>query len=155
MLSTMTHRVQYQADQNPPFCSLAVKSTFDQLEPKEQLYAHYVGQASWAGARIIQGQFTSQAMDLYDLFLLVFSNPDGSPVDFGKLKADSKASDEHWKQATTYVAQVFGNLVNYKSFGFTKFIPRIHQGDFKSIVVASPNSQLALPLWDKVSQTSK
>lgn len=146
----MAHAVRYQADQNPPFCSFAVKSAFNQLERKEQLYAHYISEASWAGARIIQGQWTPQAMDLYDLFLLVFSNPDRSPVDFEKLKTDSGVSDEQWKQATTYVAQVFGNLVNYKSFGFTKFIPRIHQDDFKSIVAASPNSQVALDQWNKL-----
>jgi len=59
-------------------------------------------------------------------------------------------SDEHWKHATTYTAQVFGNLVNYKSFGFSKFIPRIKESQFKSIVAASPNSVDALARWEKV-----
>ncbi|KIM28659.1 hypothetical protein M408DRAFT_329404 [Serendipita vermifera MAFF 305830] len=147
----MAHASRYQADIDPPFCSLGVKSAFDQLTPKEQLYAHWVGVACWAGARIIQGQWTPQARDLYDMLVATFSNADGSCVDLDKLKEDSKVSDDHWKHAITYTAQVFGNLVNYKSFGFSKFIPRIKAEDFKAIAAASPNSARALELWEKVA----
>lgn len=88
------------------------------------------------------------------MLAITFSNPDGSCADLEKLKANSKVSDDHWNHAITYTAQVFGNLVNYKSFGFSKFIPRIQSEDFKAIVAASPNSADALRRWEKVHLAS-
>jgi dipeptidyl-peptidase-3 len=41
--------------------------------------------------------------------------------------------------------------VNYKSFGFTKFIPRVSQDQFEAVVQNSPNAPNALPLWNEVS----
>jgi len=65
---------RYYADKAPPYCGLNAAKSFALLRygrdhrhvsrwialikldsEKEQKYAHYVGQASWAGARIIQG----------------------------------------------------------------------------------------------------
>ncbi|CAG8768538.1 1884_t:CDS:2, partial [Acaulospora colombiana] len=128
-----------------------VKDAFELLSREEKLYAHYVGVASWAGARIIQAQWTPQAPDLYDLLVLVFTNEEGKCVNFDKLKEDSQSSEEQWKHALSYAAQVFGNLLNYKSFGFTKFVPRIKINDFKRIIEACPNHEKAKPLWDKLS----
>jgi dipeptidyl-peptidase III len=87
--------------------------------------------------------------------VITFSNPDGSCADLDKLKEDSKVSSEYWNHAITYTAQVFGNLVNYKSFGFSKFIPRIKSDDFKAIVAASPSSVDALARWEKVRGASR
>jgi dipeptidyl-peptidase III len=125
-------------------------SVFLQLSSKEKLYAHHLGVASWAGARIIQAQWTPQAPSLYDLLVLIFTNEEGKCVNFDKLKEDSQSSDEQWKHALSYAAQVFGNLLNYKSFGFTKFVPRIKVNDFKRIVEACPNHEKAKTLWDQV-----
>lgn len=38
--------------------------------------------------------------------------------------------------------------MNYKSFGFTKFIPRIPKEKFEAVVKASPNSPNALGVWE-------
>jgi dipeptidyl-peptidase III len=46
--------------------------------------------------------------------------------------------------------KVTSNLVNYKSFGFTKFIPRIPSEKFEAVVKHSENSKKALELWGKV-----
>ena len=73
--------------------------------PKEQKYAHFIGQASWAGARIIQGQWTPQAQSLYDLLILTFSK-DGKLADLAKLKADSGVSEKEWFDLLQYTAQV-------------------------------------------------
>jgi dipeptidyl-peptidase-3 len=43
------------------------------------------------------------------------------------------------------------NLANYKSFGFTKFIPRVSQQQFEAVVQNSPNAPNVLPLWNEVS----
>jgi dipeptidyl-peptidase-3 len=90
---------------------------------KEKKYVHYVGQASWAGARIIQGgvkhflriisihirgigQWTSQARDLYDLLILTFTDLRGSLADLKTLQTSSKLSSEDWDGLLQYTIQV-------------------------------------------------
>ena len=104
MTSTIDPR--FLADTAPPFCSLEVAPSFALLTDKEQLYAHYVSQASWAGARIIQGQWTSYAQSLYDLIILTFSVEKGKLADLAALKKQSGVSDEAWLYALEYSAQV-------------------------------------------------
>ena len=40
--------------------------------------------------------------------------------------------------------------MNYKSFGFTKFIPRIPEERFGAVVKASSNASNALGIWESV-----
>ena len=84
---------------------------------------HYFGQASWAGARIIQGrvrrllriicidlrgigQWTSQARDLYDLLILIFTDVRGSLADLPTLQTSSKLSPADWDDLLQYTIQV-------------------------------------------------
>jgi dipeptidyl-peptidase-3 len=46
------------------------------------------------------------------------------------------------------------NLANYKSFGFTKFVPRVPQDKFDAVVENSPNAANAVPLWNEVRNYS-
>ena len=46
--------------------------------------------------------------------------------------------------------QVLSNLVNYKSFGFTKIVPRLPAAKFEATISKSANSSKALPLWNKL-----
>lgn len=71
----------------------------------EKKYAHYVGQASWAGARIIQEQTTPHARKLYDLLILTFSE-NGKLADLARLKVQSGVSDEDWDNLLQYTTQV-------------------------------------------------
>ena len=82
---------------------------------KEKKYAHYIGQASWAGARIIQEQTTPQARKLYDLLILTFSQ-DGKLADLEKLKQQSGVSDEDWSNLLQYTTQV-SSLPGLDSYG--------------------------------------
>ncbi|KAI6140944.1 aflatoxin-detoxifizyme [Pisolithus thermaeus] len=138
---------QYLADKTPPVCRVEVAKAFDQLTSREKLYAHYVGQASWAGARVIQGQWTPQAQTLYDLLVLTFG-ANGKLADLEALKQRSGVSEQDFDDALQYTAQVMHNLVNYKSFGFTKFVPRIPVDEFAKIVAASTNAANAVPVWE-------
>ncbi|KAI0093655.1 aflatoxin-detoxifizyme [Irpex rosettiformis] len=140
---------RFFADREPPYCSLNASKSWGQLTPKEQKYAHYIGQASWAGARIIQGQWTPQAQSLYDLLILTFSK-DGKLADLSKLKSESGVSDKEWFDLLQYTAQVLSNLVNYRSFGFSKFVPRIPESSFAAVVAKSPNAKNAEPLWEQL-----
>ncbi|KAI6039215.1 peptidase family M49-domain-containing protein [Pisolithus marmoratus] len=138
---------RYLADKAPPICRVEVAKAFDQLTSREKLYAHYIGQASWAGARVIQGQWTAQAQTLYDLLVLTFG-ANGKLADLEALKQQSGVSEQDFDDAVQYSAQVMHNLVNYKSFGFTKFVPRLPVGEFAKIIAASTNAANAVPLWE-------
>ncbi|KAF9224504.1 dipeptidyl-peptidase III [Gyrodon lividus] len=140
---------RYLADKTPPICRVEVAKSFAQLTDKERLYAHYMGEASWAGARIIQGQWTPQATKLYDLLILTFST-NGKLTDLDALKSKSSVSQQDFDQLLQYTSQVMHNLVNYKSFGFTKIVPRVSQSEFAKVVAASSNAPNAVPLFDEL-----
>jgi dipeptidyl-peptidase-3 len=138
---------RFLADKSAPFCSLAVAPSFGLLTPKEKKYAHFVGKASWAGARIIQGQSTPDAARLYDLLILTFTDHAGKFADLDALRTKSGSSEEDWQGLLQYTAQVLSNLSNYKSFGFTKFVPRTPEAQFGAVVKASANAEKASSLW--------
>ncbi|KAH7888205.1 peptidase family M49-domain-containing protein [Phlebopus sp. FC_14] len=142
---------RYLADKTPPICRVEVAKAFSQLTPKEKLYAHYIGQASWAGARIIQGQWTPQGQKLYDLLILTFST-NGKLADLVVLQNKSSVSQEDFENVLQYASQVLHNLVNYKSFGFTKIIPRVAPSEFEKVVLASTNASNAEPLWHDLKE---
>ncbi|KAF8709233.1 Aflatoxin-detoxifizyme, partial [Rhizoctonia solani] len=149
--TTAVNAARFLADRNPPLCSLSVKDSFAQLTENEKLYAHWVGTAAWAGARIVQEQWTPEAQSLYDFLISIFSTSDGHKItDLADLKSKSGLDEEEWTLLLEYVAQVFSNLVNYKSFGFTKFVPRLPEDKFAKVVEASPSSSKALPQWEKL-----
>ncbi|CCL99112.1 uncharacterized protein FIBRA_01126 [Fibroporia radiculosa] len=142
---------RFLADRSAPLCGLDVAKSFAQLTSKEKKYAHYIGQASWAGARIIQGQWTPQAEKLYDLLVLTLSDR-GKLADLEGLKQRSAVTSGDWDDLMQYASQVLSNLVNYKSFGFTKIIPRIPQEKFAAVVKNSANASEAIPLWDDLKE---
>ncbi len=51
----------------------------------------------------------------------------------------------------SYSKQVLSNLTNYKSFGFTKIVPRIPAEQFEAVVQNTVNKDKATLLWDKVA----
>ncbi|GJE95136.1 aflatoxin-detoxifizyme [Phanerochaete sordida] len=140
---------RFLADHDSPVCSLDVAKSFAQLTSKEKKYAHYIGAASWAGARIIQEQTTPHARQLYDLLILTFSK-DGKLADLSALKQQSGVSGQDWNDLVQYTVQVLSNLANYKSFGFTKIVPRVPEASFQAVVEKSANAKNALPLWNEL-----
>ncbi|THH09367.1 hypothetical protein EW145_g2076 [Phellinidium pouzarii] len=150
-MSLALNAEHYYADQSTPFCSLDVAKSFAQLSSKEKKYAHYISKASWAGARIIQGQWTAQATSLYDLLILTFSD-NGKLANLEDLKAKSDIHENDWHSLLQYSSQVLSNLVNYRSFGFTKIIPRISKEKFGDVVKNCINADKAVPLWEKLKE---
>lgn len=89
----------------PPPLALTFAYFHRLRSPREKKYAHYISQASWAGARIIQGQWTEEAQRLYDLIILVFSE-NGRLADLESLKTKSGVSEEEWEDLLQYSSQV-------------------------------------------------
>ncbi|KAI9006395.1 peptidase family M49-domain-containing protein [Hyaloraphidium curvatum] len=135
----------YLADENIPICRLECAEHFRSLSPKEQLYAHHISRASFAGSRICLRQVSSEAEGIYDLVLGIF----GPQPDFEGLRNASGVTDVAWKQFLDYVALFLANLGDYKSFGDTKFVPRLSVDDFGAIVAAS-KSDAANELFAKL-----
>lgn len=142
----------YYADAKAPICPLEIKEHFDALNSKEQLYAHHIAKASWIGGRVILHQTTPTASALFDLLRATFSSED--PTKLGDLEAQrTKAglSEDEFTFVLEYAAQVLGNLANYKSFGDSKFIPRVSADKFRKVVEAAPRAKEALKLFDKLA----
>ncbi|PPQ86247.1 hypothetical protein CVT25_005576 [Psilocybe cyanescens] len=135
---------RFLADRTAPVCSLEIGKSFSQLSEKEKKYAHYVGLASWA---VWAGQWTPQAQDLYDLLISTFSGEKGTLADVEVLQKKSGLSSTEWEDLLQYTSQVLSNLVNFKTFGFTKIVPRLPAGKFEAVVANSSNADKALPLW--------
>jgi dipeptidyl-peptidase-3 len=143
---------RFLADRGAPLCSLDVSKSFAQLSTKEKKYAHYLAEASWAGARIIQGQQTPHAQDLYSLLISTFSDDKGKLCNLEALRKRADFSTEEWEDLLQYTTQVLSNLVNYKSFGFTKIVPRVQKDKFEAVVKCSANAKDALVLWDRLKE---
>ncbi|KIM49127.1 hypothetical protein M413DRAFT_406383 [Hebeloma cylindrosporum] len=129
------HAERFLADRTAPLCSFDIGKSFALLSDKERKYAHYLGLASWAGARIIQGQWTPQAQDIYELLILTFSDASGRCLaDLDLLQKSSGLSAAEWEDLLQYTIQVLSNLVNFRTFGFTKIIPRVSANKFEAVL---------------------
>ncbi|KAJ7273708.1 aflatoxin-detoxifizyme [Mycena haematopus] len=143
---------RFLADRSPPLCSLEVKKSFDQLSSTEKHYTYWLTSASWGGRSIIQSQWTPHATDLYDLLILTFSGSDGKLADLQALKNKAGLSVEEFNDLLQYASQVLSNLVNFKTFGFTKIVPRASSVKFEAVIKSSANSAKTTPLWNNLKE---
>ncbi|KAI9100673.1 peptidase family M49-domain-containing protein [Phlyctochytrium arcticum] len=154
----MTGAKHFLADTNSPICRLEVKTHFDGLSDKEKTYAHFIARASWEGARVLSTTISPESPTLYELFLAIFTGgkaADGTPLvtNIDELKKKANVSEESWKYFLEYSAQVLNNLGNYKSFGDTKFLPRLPSADFDTIIKVIGSPQIS-ELWNKVKEVA-
>ena len=54
------------------------------------------------------------------------------------------------RRAEDPARQVLSNLANFKSFGYTKIVPRLPADKFAAVVAASANAANATPLWEEL-----
>jgi dipeptidyl-peptidase III len=120
----------FLADAAPPFCSVEVAPNFPVGREGEAVYTLYLSgnpdlpfrprvhcflymarQTNWAGARIIQGQWTSYA----NLLIIAFSAEQGRLADLESLKNRSGVSDQAWLQVTqAYPRRRCGDSTRYR-----------------------------------------
>lgn len=128
------------ADVKPTVCKLEIKPHWDALTDKERLYAHHLSRASHWGTRTVLRQVSPESENIFDLILAVHNAVNG---DYDALVAKADVSSDVVEQYLAYSTQFLGNLGNYKSFGDSKFVPRIAEGDFAKIAsVDSKSTQL-------------
>jgi len=142
---------QYLADNPPTIVPLVIKEHFDALGPNEQSYAHYISRACFAGTRIVLRQVSPESESIYDFIVALHNSCGGMLIipnrrrflydvanlifqgDYSKVKEQTGVSDEDLTLYLGYAAQVLGNAGNYKSFGDSKFIPRITADSFEAL----------------------
>ncbi|PVI08461.1 dipeptidyl-peptidase III [Periconia macrospinosa] len=134
---------QYLADSPPTVVPLAIKPHFEALTDKEKLYAHHISVACYAGTRIVLRQVSSEAEDIYDFIIALHKHSKG---DYSTLAKDAGLSQDDIDAYLNYAAQFLGNLGNYKSFGDSKFVPRLDPQQLKALASTSPT---ALHLYEK------
>ncbi|CAK5277698.1 unnamed protein product [Mycena citricolor] len=115
----------------------------------EKKYTYWLSKASWAGGRIIQEQWSPQATALHDLLILTFSDGEGKLADLPALKTKAGVAESDFEDLLQYTSQTLSNLVNFKTFGSTKIVPRLAAEKFEAVVTASANAS-ALPLWNSL-----
>ncbi|EMD00837.1 hypothetical protein BAUCODRAFT_62079 [Baudoinia panamericana UAMH 10762] len=131
-------RRQYLADDPPTVVKLAIKPHFDALNDQEKKYAHYTSRAAFSGTRINLRQVSPESEPIYDFILELYKHCNAG--DWKKLASEAGLSDDDLKHFMSYSAQFLGNTGNYKSFGDSKFIPKLSSEKFAAIAKLSPKS---------------
>ncbi|KDE05261.1 hypothetical protein MVLG_04396 [Microbotryum lychnidis-dioicae p1A1 Lamole] len=155
MASTSAHGdARFLADQKPPVCSLGIGKAFEALTKQEKLYSHHLSLASWAGARVIMAQTSPHAEPIFDLLIAIFSSREDHAklADLNAMKDKSQVGQQEWEDVLAYSAQVFSNLAHFKSFGGTKFVPRVDVRAFEKVVAAAERKEDVQALWEKTKQ---
>ena len=119
-----------------PVVALDAKTAFEGLTEREQLYAHHLSRASFAGGLIVLLQTSVEAPQIYRLIQAVNSVQPVSEFKAAALAVDG-VTKEDFQAFLVYCSGVFTNMGNYKGFGDTKFVPDITPETFWKIVQSS------------------
>ncbi|KAK0335944.1 hypothetical protein LTR91_023132 [Friedmanniomyces endolithicus] len=131
-------RKQYLADDPPTIVPLAIKQQFEALNDKEKKYAHYISRAAFSGTRVNLRQVSPESEAIYDFIVTLHKGCGG---DWKKLASRAGLSDEDLKHFLSYAAQFLGNTGNYKSFGDSKFVPRVPADKVAALASTSREAQ--------------
>jgi dipeptidyl-peptidase-3 len=137
MASTTTFdSSQYLADKDAPIARLSATKFFNQLTEKEKLYAHYFSKAGHWGSRAVLRSVSPESEEIFDLILLIHKSINGN---YKSLKVDESIVNYY----LDYSSQILANLGNYKSFGDSKFIPRITIDEFQSLINSINDNEIS------------
>eukprot|EP01100_Stratorugosa_tubuloviscum_P007582 TRINITY_DN313_c0_g3_i1.p1 TRINITY_DN313_c0_g3~~TRINITY_DN313_c0_g3_i1.p1 ORF type:complete len:682 (-),score=302.86 TRINITY_DN313_c0_g3_i1:80-2125(-) len=130
-----------------PYCKLEIKKIFEQLTDKEKIYAHHIGQGCWLGSLIVLHQVSPESPLIFNFLQKLFKEP------LNELKSraiQSGVQESTFNQFLQFAGLFYANMGNYLSFGDTKFIPRLSEQDFRSIVQVSSAATELLPIFDSI-----
>ena len=153
--STAFDPTQYLADKDAPIARLSAKKFFDQLTSKEKLYAHYFSKAGHWGSRAVLRSVSPESEGIFDLILRVHravgAANDASDTSYEEFFAAKSVDGANVKAYLEYASQVLANLGNYKSFGDSKFVPRLSVEEFQSLIDSLKDEQISTS-FDSVKQ---
>lgn len=139
--STMYDISSYLADHPPTVVTLDIKPHFEALNKQQKQYAHHLSKAAFAGQRTILAQISPESTPIYELILSLHKACGG---DYDKLSEKTSVSKDDVTLWLEYAAQFLGNSGNYKSFGDSKFIPRLSPEALDKLASVSDESNQLL-----------
>jgi dipeptidyl-peptidase-3 len=86
-------------DQASPIHRLVIKPLFDSLPPRDKLYAHYLSQAAWHGARIVLRQTSLESEDIFDFIMKAYRACEG---DWSQFEEPCAVTDDEVKALLSY-----------------------------------------------------
>ena len=116
------------------------------LTTAEKLYAYYFSKACNEGAKICFFQRSLESPGLFLIFQELFTVPN-----LQSQVLESGISESDWKKFKAYVAGIFNNAGNYKSFGDSKILPEVQKEVFEQILSLS-NSDRISSIWSKIGE---
>ncbi|ESO85412.1 hypothetical protein LOTGIDRAFT_177525 [Lottia gigantea] len=144
---------QYTLPNDTGVCLLECTNAFNALTDREKLYSHYISQASFAGGLIVLIQTSPESPGIFVLLQKVFRGQ--SLEDLKKVASDNGINEEEFQAFLIYAAGFYANMGNYKSFGDSKFVPRISKEKFEKIILnseaAKKDGKIIQGLWNRVS----
>ena len=134
-----------------PILKISCSEEFSELTKSEQLYSYYFYKAAWEGAKICYFQRSFESPALLCLFTLIFREP----IHLLKKKAlENGWTEQEFNKILVYVAAVFTNCGNYKSFGDTKFVPDLSEENFEKLIKMSKayeiNGEIIEEIWNSI-----
>jgi len=120
MSSTMS---QFVFPDDQPVTRLDASTAFSHLTPGEQLYSHYLSQASWWGGLVVLLQTSQESPDIFRMVHRI-----NTAQDVASMKVDALAAGLTEQEVTAYLVYCsgfYGNMGNYKGFGDSKFVPNL------------------------------
>ena len=97
-------------DQASPIHRLAIKPLFDSLPPRDKLYAHYLSQAAWHGARIVLRQTSLESEDIFDFIIKAYHECEG---EWSQFEGVCTVTDDEVKAFLSYAGLFLYNLGNF------------------------------------------
>ncbi|XP_055956733.1 dipeptidyl peptidase 3 isoform X2 [Patella vulgata] len=154
MAETESYLSEYTLPNDTGVCLLECTTAFSGLTDKEKLYSHYISQAAFTGGLIVLIQTSPESPGVYLLLQKVFRSQPISELE--KIALDSGVSAEEFQSLLIYAAGFYANMGNYKSFGDSKFIPKLSKEKFELVVMKSAAAKSdpkgMRSLWDRVSE---
>ena len=116
--------------------NLEFREAWNTLTDQEKNYAYYMTKASWEGGKVVAYQFSYEAPALWCIFLAMFEDKNFEELEQRALA--SGVTQDEYDNFLAYVAGVYGNMSNYHSFGFMKFVPELSTEAFRKIIESNP-----------------
>lgn len=95
---------------NTLFHRIAIQDVFDRLTPREQLYAHHLCKAAWAGGRIVMRQTSPEANEIFDFIMSLHRACGG---DWDELCDAVSVTEQELEAFLDYCGAFLCNLGNY------------------------------------------
>ncbi|KAF4992902.1 hypothetical protein FGRMN_6845 [Fusarium graminum] len=124
---------------------LVVKEIFNRLSDQDKLYAHYLSQAAWYGARVIMAQVSPESNDIFDFIIKLYDSCAGN---WETLIEKCGINNQDLAAFLDYAGLFLTDIGNYHSDGGAKIVPAVSLEACTKLASVSPETSV---LFEKVA----